>query len=192
MRARIGAAAGLALAGLMLTSCSGDEAPGTLPDVTPTSAGPQETASATPTGDPTATLEAEITAFYEEYDSTIDESWTSTEALARRREMFADSCVPCRRGFDLTQDAHDEGLALDAEFGSIREVRLDAIDGDIATLLVVDDVPAARLINSEGEVVQEFPATFGVQIAYQVQRSGVHGWLIIASDVLSFDEVGSQ
>ncbi|HET6728312.1 MAG TPA: hypothetical protein VFG96_02775, partial [Jiangellaceae bacterium] len=84
------------------------------------------------------------------------------------------------------------GLTLDAEFGSIREVRLDAIDGDVATLLVVDNVPAARLINSEGQVVQEFPATFGVQIVYQVQRSGAGGWLIIASDVLSFDETGSQ
>jgi hypothetical protein len=192
MRARMAAAAGLALAGLMLASCSGDDVPGTLPDVTPTTDGPQETTSATPTGDPTAALEAEITAFFEEYDRTIDESWTSTEALARRRDMFADSCAPCRRGFDLTQNAHDEGLTLDAEFGSIREVRLDAINGDVATLLVVDDVPAARLINSEGQIVQEFPATFGVQIAYQVQRNGANGWLIIASDVLSFDEVGSQ
>ncbi|HET6686052.1 MAG TPA: hypothetical protein VFH02_05940, partial [Jiangellaceae bacterium] len=103
MRARMGAASGLALAGLMLASCSGDETPGTLPDVTPTSARSQEATSATPTGDPTAALEAEITAFFEEYDRTVDESWTSTEALARRRDMFADSCAPCRRGFDLTQ-----------------------------------------------------------------------------------------
>jgi len=103
MRARMGAAAGLALAGLMLASCSGDDVPGTLPDVTPTTDGPQETTSATPTGDPTAALEAEITAFFEEYIQVSNASWTSTDALDRRRQMFADSCSACLFGYEIVQ-----------------------------------------------------------------------------------------
>jgi hypothetical protein len=184
MRARIGAAAGLALAGLILTSCSGDEAPGTLPDVTPTSAGPQETARATPTGDPTAALEAEIAAFFEEYIQVSNASWTSTDALDRRREMFADSCRACLFGYEIARRAHAEDLNFEGELGSVDRVRLDSVDGDVVRFSGFTSTPPARLVDSAGAVVQEFPPTDGLQVAYQVQRLGSGEWIMINSEVL--------
>jgi len=193
MRERLVWAAGLALMGLSVVACSADDEPGTLPDVTPTgtsaSAG---SPSEPPSGDdPTAQLEAEITTFIQEYDQTVDESWTSREALEQRRSMFADSCVPCLRGYELTERAHNQDLTLVAEFGVIRSVRLDAIDGDLVTFLVVDDVPAGRLVDASGSVVQEFGATIGAQIVYRAQRNSVGEWVIVASDVLSVEEGGA-
>jgi hypothetical protein len=191
MRAGIGAAVGLALAGLVLGSCSGDEVPSTLPDVTPTSASPQETASATPTGDPTAALEAEITAFFEEYIQTINESWSSRAALERRREMFSDACKPCLAGFELAERAHDEELVLDAPPATARRVRFDVFDADVATVLVVEDVPAGRLVDSQGVVIEEFGASIGAQVVYRAQRKpGDSSWVIIASDLLSVEGGG--
>jgi len=191
MRARIGAAAGLALAGLMLASCSGDDAPGTLPDVTPTTAGPQETTSATPTGDSTAALEAEITAFYERYVETINESWTSAEALKRRREMFSDSCAACLRGYELAQRAVIERLILETEPGTIHNVRLDRVEGDVVTFMVHEDIPAGRLVSADGNLVQEFGATLGAQVVFRAQHGAAEQWIIISSDVLSVDGGGT-
>ena len=185
MRARIGAAAGLALAGLMLTSCSGDEAPGTLPDVTPTSADLQETASATPTGDPTAALEAEITAFYERYVETINESWTSAEALKRRREMFSDSCAECLAGYGFAERAQADRLRLIGDAATVESVRIDAVNGDVVTFSTFSNVPAARLIDRQGEVVVEFDEGRGTQTTYQAQRRGQGQWIIISGHTLS-------
>jgi hypothetical protein len=190
MRTPLGCVLGLALAGLVLGACGDDDQPGTLPDVTPSTTS-VESPRATPSGDPTAQLEAEIMLFMDDYDRTVDESWTSSDALRRRREMFADSCIPCLRGYELTQRAHDEGLVLEAEFGTIRSVRLDAIDGDVVTFLVVDDVPAGRLVDRSGQVVQEFGATIGAQIVYRAQHISSGGWVIIASEVLSVESGGA-
>ena len=184
MRARMAAAAGLALAGLMLASCSGDDVPGTLPDVTPTTDGPQETTSATPTGDPTAALEAEITAFFEEYIQVSNASWTSIDALDRRRQMFADSCNACLFGYEIAQRAHDEDLDFEGELGSVDRVRLDSIDGDVVRFSGFTSTPPAKLVDSAGAVVQEFPPTDSLQVTYQVQRLGTGEWIMINSEVL--------
>ena len=83
MRARIGVSAVVLTAATTVAACSdnGGE-PSTLPDATPASSPVStETAAPTPTGDPTAQLEAEITEFYRLYVETINESWTSEEAL---------------------------------------------------------------------------------------------------------------
>ncbi|HZY29006.1 MAG TPA: hypothetical protein VFE49_12210 [Jiangellaceae bacterium] len=185
MRARMGAAAGLALAGLMLASCSGDDVPGTLPDVTPTTDGPQETTNATPTGDPTAALEAEITAFYEHYVQTINESWTSAEALARRREMFSDSCAECLAGYDFAQRAQVDRLRLEGDAASVARVRIDAVNGDVVTFSTFSNVPAARLIDQQGKVVVEFDEGRSTQTTYQAQRRGHGQWIIISGHTLS-------
>jgi hypothetical protein len=191
MRARVRAAAVLVVAALVVASCSDGEVPDTLPEVASTSAATAETLSPTPTGDPTAALEAEITAFFEEYIQTINESWSSNAALQRRREMFSDACEPCLAGYDLAARAHQEELFLDAEPATARRVRLDAVDADIATVLVVEDVPAGRLIDGQGVVIEEFGASLGAQVIYRVQRqpSGDR-WMIIASDLLSVEGGG--
>jgi hypothetical protein len=189
MRTPLRCVLGFALAGLVLGACSDDDDPGTLPDVTPSTTS-VESPSATPSGDPTAQLEAEITAFYEDYVDTINESWTSEEALERRRTMFADTCVACMHGYELVQRAHAEGLSLEAEFGTIDDVRLDRIYGDVVTFVVTEDVPGGRLVDADGDVVQEFGATLGAQVAFQAQRNADTNWVIIASDVLSVEGGG--
>lgn len=191
MRERLGWAAGLALAGMLLVACSSDDEPGTLPDVTPSESGTSpEPPSPTASLDPTAQLEAEITEFYESYVDAINESWTSEEALARRRQMFADSCIPCLRGYELAQRAHDEGLKLEAGLGEIRRVRIDSIDGDVITFLGVEDVAAGRLVDPNGATVEEFGASIGAQVVYRAQKTADSRWVIVASDLLSVESGG--
>jgi hypothetical protein len=190
MRTSLGCVLGLALAGLVLGACGDDDQPGTLPDVTPSTTS-VESPSARPSGDATAQLEAEITAFYEEYVDTINESWTSEEALERRRTMFADSCEPCLRGYEIAQRAQTEDLSLDAEFGTIHDVRLDDVEGDTVTFLVTEDIPAGRLLNTDGEVIEEFGATMDAQVVFQARRDLNSGWVIVASDVLSAKGAGA-
>ena len=192
MRARIGAASGLLAAAITMAGCSNDGAePSTLPDTTASvSASPTESSAATATGDPTAQLEAEIAKFYELYVQTINESWTSAEALQRRREMFADSCESCLKGYELASRAQTEGLTLEAERGTVHEVRLDDLDGDVATFLVREDIPAGVLKDSDGNIVRAFGATLGAQIVFRAQRTGPDRWVIIASDVLSVEGGG--
>jgi hypothetical protein len=185
MRARIGAALGLALVGLMLAACGNDEAPSTLPDVTPTTASPAETTSATQTGDPTAALEAEIRAFFEEYAEVINQSWTSANALARRRAMFADSCLSCLGGYEFAERAQAENLRLEGGEASLVRARVDRIQGDLVTASAFTHSDAGRLVDSSGNVVQQFDATENAQIVYQIRRSSPDGWIIVASEVLS-------
>jgi hypothetical protein len=106
--------------------------------------------------------------------------------------MFADSCVPCLRGYELTRKALADGLTLEAEFGTIRSVRLDAVNGGVATFLVMDDVPAARLVDASSEVVQEFDATIGAQIVYQARKNPAGQWVLISSEVLSVESGGAS
>jgi hypothetical protein len=191
MRTPLRCVLGFALAGLVLGACSDDDDQrGTLPDVTPSTTS-VESPSATPSGDPTAQLEAEITAFYEDYVDTINESWTSEKALERRRTMFADSCIMCLQGYELTTQAHAEGWTLESGLGMIRSVRLDAVDGDVATFLGVEDVASGRLVSSSGEVVEQFGETIGAQIVYRVQKRSSGDWIVIAGDLLSVEGGGT-
>jgi len=191
MRARIAVSAAVLAATIMVAACSGDEdEASSLPDATSADSAvtPTDTGSTSP-ADPTAQLEAEITDFYKLYVETINESWTSEQALQRRREMFADTCATCVAGYELTKGALEEGLALEAEPARVRSARLDNFDGDVVTFLGIEDVPAGRLLNSRGEAVDEFGATLGAQVVYRAQRVG-NGWVIIASDLLSVEGGG--
>lgn len=180
----------VAVVGLFLTGCtdggSGSESGSTLPDRTDSSSASASptvpSASPTPT-DPTAALEAEINAFFEEYIATVNESWTSEEALARRRQMFADSCVVCLRGYEFTERAHVEGLEFQGLLGSVTGVQLTSAPADQVSFLATIDSPAAALVDDQGVVRQEFEAYPSLQTVYQARRSG-ESWLIVAGDSL--------
>ena len=191
MRVRIGGAVGL-VAAAILVACSGEDQASTLPDAMSTNAdsAASEVGSSSPSGDPTAQLEAEITDFYKLYVQTINESWTSKEALKRRREMFADTCTSCLRGYQIAERAQKRGLTLEAESGTIHKIRLDDLDGDVATFLVNEDIPAGRLKDADGNIIQNFGATIGAQVVFRAQRMAVNQWVIIASDVLSVEGGG--
>jgi len=191
MRVRLAGAVGL-IAVAMLVACSNSDQPSTLPDTTSTSttAPASQAVSPTPSADPTAQLEAEITEFYKSYVETINESWTSEEALQRRREMFADSCATCLAGYELTRRAVKDGLTFKSKPAKVRSARLDKVAGDVVTFLGIEDVPAGRLVNSEGDPVDQFGASIGAQVAYRVQRIEDGGWIIIASDLLSVEGGG--
>lgn len=145
----------------------------------------------TPTQDPTsepgptAELEAEITAFFEEYIKISDESWSSESKLERRRKMFADSCDVCLAGYRLAEDAHANGLRFEGPPGTVRDVSVTAVDNEILSVLVTTDAPAARLIDDRGNVVESFEANPRSQVVYQVTRSEDGLWVIIQGDVLS-------
>jgi hypothetical protein len=188
MRVRIGGVVWL-VAAAILVACSGDDQPSTLPDATPTNAdsAASEVANPSPSSDQ---LEADIKDFYEFYVQTINESWTSKEALKRRREMFADTCTSCLRGYQIAEEAQKQGLTLDAEPGTIHEIRLDDLDGDMATFLVNEDIPAGRLKDADGNVVRNFGATIGAQVVFRAQRKTPSQWVIIASDILSVEGGG--
>lgn len=186
MRERLVRAAGLALVGLSVVACSGDDEPGTLPDVTPTGTSASAASpSQPPSGDPTAQLEAEITAFYELYVNTINQSWTSEEALQRRREMFSDSCAECLAGYQFAQRAHAENLELVGGAPSVTRVRIDAVDASTITFSTFSDVPAAQLIDANGVIVIEFDEGINTQTAYQAQRTGQGTWIIVSGHTLS-------
>jgi len=186
MRVRFGGAIGLA-AVMMVAACGSEDQPSTLPDPTSATATVPTTDSATPTptGDPTAQLEAEITEFYKRYVETINESWTSEEALQRRREMFADTCQECLAGYDFARRAHAENLTLEGGAARVTDVRVDAVNGDVVTFLTFSDVPAARLLSPEGHVVMQFDEGKNTQTAYQAQRTESGAWIIISGQTLS-------
>jgi hypothetical protein len=183
MRTPLGCVLGLALAGLVLGACGDDDQPSTLPDVTPSTTSVQSP-SATPSGDPTAQLEAESTAFFVDYIDTSNESWTSVEALERRRTMFADTCDACRYGYDLAVRVHHEGLRFEGDLGFVEQVRLDSFEGDVVRFSGFTSSPQAQLVSANGTVVTEFPPTDNLQVVYQAQRQASGQWILVDSEVL--------
>jgi hypothetical protein len=185
MRVRIGGAIGLA-AVMMVAACGSEDQPSTLPDATSATATVPTTDSATPTrtGDPSAQLEAEITEFFEEYIEASNASWASGEALARRRQMFVDSCSACLFGYELALRAQREDLTFEGKPGRVENVRIDAVEGDVVRFSGFTTTSAARLVTAGGKVVEEFPPTKDLQVAYQAQRLASGEWVIIESEVL--------
>ncbi|NEE03742.1 hypothetical protein [Phytoactinopolyspora halotolerans] len=191
---------------VVLAGCSDDE-----PDAQPTDAssatgeavaesestpspGPSDSPGATatdeatdgpsPAPDPTAEIEAEITQFFEEYIDVVNESWSSEDALERRREMFADSCQECLHGYELTKRKHDEGLVFDAGEVVVSSVQLTSIEGGSVVFMTVMDSPSGALRTTGGEVVQEFDEYVDVQSVYQAVRSEAGDWIIVSGEVL--------
>lgn len=180
----------LMLIGLVLAGCSGDDDPVLDPTpttTTPRTAEPTETPTqdTTPDADPTAELEAEITAFFEEYIKTSDQSWTSEKDLERRREMFADSCAVCLAGYQIAEDAQANGLRFEGAPGTVLDVNITTVEGEVVSVLVTVDAPAAELIDGNGQVVESFEANTKSQVVYQVARREGGRWVIIRGDVLS-------
>ena len=139
----------------------------------------------TPPVDPTAALEAEITAFFEEYIATVNASWTSADALARSREMFSESCKSCLAVYDLAERAHSENVRYEGEMGQLDDVQLGSFADEVAVFTATTSSSAAALVNSEGVAVQEFAATQNIQVIYQAVREPDLGWTIIKDEVLS-------
>jgi hypothetical protein len=186
MRARIGVSAAVLAATITVAACSGDEdEPSSLPDAT--SAGsavtPTDTGSTSP-ADPTAELEAEITEFFGDYIDASNASWTSREALQARRRMFVDSCGACLFGYDLALRAHEEGLRFKGKLGVVEDVNIDGIEGDVVRFSGFTSTPEAQLVTTNGDVVEHFPATDNLQVAYQAQRMASGEWVIVQSEVL--------
>jgi hypothetical protein len=187
MRARIAVSGAVLAATIMVAACGGDEdEPSSLTDTT--SAGsavtPTDTGSASP-ADPTAQLEAEITEFYKLYVETINESWTSEQALQRRREMFAETCVECLTGYEFARQAHSDNLTLLGGIPHVTEVRVDAVNGDVVTFLTLSEVPAARLVDPQGTVVMQFEEGPNTQTVYQARQTESDSWIIISGQTLS-------
>jgi hypothetical protein len=183
MRLRLGGAIGLIAAGL-LAACSGDEQPSTLPDAAPTSSSSpvDDAVSPTPTADPTAQLEAEITEFYEKYVESINESFESRQALQERRSMFAETCADCQRGYDLAQQAQAESLTLEGGTMSVIEVRIDTWTSDSAVFSAVTSSDAGTLKDLAGKIVRSLPSSSNVQILFQATRKSGQ-WVITSSRV---------
>jgi hypothetical protein len=186
MRVRIVGAFELVLVAMVVAACNGGDQPSTLPDATSATATVPTTESAahTPTGDPTAQLEAEITEFLDEYARVINDSWTSPDALAQRREMFADTCVSCLAGYRLAERAQADGLRFEGGMASLRDLQVDRVDSDIVTVSAFTDSEAGRLIDETDSVVQEFDASQNVQIVYQLRSDGSGSWVILSGEVL--------
>jgi hypothetical protein len=189
MRVRIGGALGLAAAVILavatLAACSNRDEPSTLPDTTPTGAvvSPSESGSPTPSADPTAQLEAEITEFYELYVQTINESFSSGAALQLRRSLFAETCLDCQRGYELAKRAHAESLTLGGGTISIVEISVDDLKADQAVFTSTTNSTAGTLTDEAGNVVQTLVESRNLQIVYQVARIDTKEWIITSSEV---------
>ncbi len=185
--------------GLVLAGCAGDDgsapaadAPSTItdaptPDTTPRddhTPDPTPTTEPTPTPDPTAALEAEITEFFEEYIDVVNRSWTSREALDRRREMFSDSCQACLVGYEFAQRVHDESLSYDGEEADLIDVLLVEFDAGSAIFLTSADYPEGSLVSADGDVAVSFDPARGRQTLYQVNRKAEGGFVIVFSEAL--------
>lgn len=156
----------------------------TSPSVATSTATDPVSEPSTPPADPTAALEAEITAFFEEYIATVNASWTSADALARRRQMFSDSCADCLAGYSFAERAHSEQLQLHADEVVLRDIQVTSAEGAHVTALTVEDSPAGVLQGPDGSVVQEFDEYLGAQTVYQLVKREDNSWLIIESEAL--------
>ena len=137
----------------------------------------------TPSGDPTAALEAEITEFYKLYVQTINESWTAAEALQRRREMFADSCADCLRGYELARRAREEDMLLYGGIVSVKDVRIDHSTERSIAVTTRSSSSAGELRDQTGSIVQPFVESTDVQIVYQIEQDADGQWIIVDSQV---------
>jgi hypothetical protein len=187
MRVRIVEAFELVLVAMVVAACNGGDQPSTLPDATSATATVPTTESAahTPTGDPTAQLEAEITEFYKLYVETINESWTSEEALDKRKSMFAESCLDCRRGYELAQRARTEGLILNDGTISMTDVTINTSADEHVVFTSITNSSAGTLKDRAGNLVQKLAGTSDVQITYQAERNDSGEWVLTSSEALS-------
>jgi hypothetical protein len=178
---------------LAVAACSGDD--DALPSETTPAATPTVTATVEPTPteptddptpdvDPTPDLEAEITEFFEQYIEAVNESWTSEEALQRRREMFADSCEECLIGYQFAKRMHDEDLLFEGGEVEVRDVSMTSSEGNLIVFTTEMDSPSGRLTTRDGELVQQFDEYRGDQSVYQAGESEPGLWVIVKGDVL--------
>ena len=138
----------------------------------------------TPPADPTAALEAEITAFFEEYIATVNASWTSADALARRRQMFSDSCTDCLAGFSFAERAATERLILESDPLLFRRSSIASSSDESILVEVTEDSPPGVLRSASGDLIQEFDEKIGLKILFEVVRRPNEGLLIVGSEVL--------
>lgn len=167
---------------VLIGACSStDEEPSRLPDATSTPGAESGSAGAIPEPGSTAAIEAEITAFFEDYIDTVNKSWTSKKALERRRTMFADTCSDCLAGYRFAKRAHDEDLILEAENGVVMvDLRVIAVDGDTITFITIEDSPHGELKDIHGDVVQEFDEYRKSKVINRAKRHR-GSWLIMES-----------
>lgn len=180
------------MSGMLVVACSGDDQSAT-PAATPTAdetvtPSPEETpvptTEPTPSVDPTEALEDEITEFFEEYIEVSDKSWSSTASLEDRRDMFSDSCSICVNGYERTKESLEDGLEFVGDSGSVTDVSVTGQEGGAVTVVVEVDAPSAKLVDSNGEIVDEIGANPSSQVVYQLIKNESGEWMIIKGDVL--------
>ncbi|NED94731.1 hypothetical protein G1H11_05345 [Phytoactinopolyspora alkaliphila] len=183
----------LVASALTVVGCSSDDDAGPLETTPPTTPAQTEspdptpsepTQEPTPDPDPTEELEAEITEFFEEYIDAINESWTSEEALQRRREMFADSCEECLIGYEFAKRKHHQELRFEGDDVEVLDVSLVSAGDGVVVITTVIDSPPGRLIDNDGALVQEFDEYEAVQSVYQLVKNETGVWIIIKGEVI--------
>jgi molybdopterin-binding protein len=98
--------------------------------------------------------------------------------------MFAKSCADCRRGFELAERAHADGLTLQGGSISLADVTIDTATANRVVFTTVTSSSAGRLEDSSGKLVQALVDSSNFQIMYQVVRDNQGRWVITSSQVL--------
>jgi hypothetical protein len=177
MRARSVWLAGITVVGVLLGGCADGEAPASLPEVMSSSAVP--VASQSPSD-----LDDEIRTFYAEFAELSNSSYSSHRALEQRRNFYADSCVSCSAGHEIAATVLNNGYTFEGAPVTVESVAVDSVEGEMVTFRVVIDSPAAKIVDQQGTVIEEFQAFEGLTTLYAAKRRESGGWIIVSDRVL--------
>ena len=185
MRARSVWLAGITVVGVLLGGCADEGAPASLPEVTSTSTETVSSSSRIPSASHSPSdLDAEIRALYAEFAELSNSSYSSRDALEQRRDLYTNSCVSCIAGHEIAATVLDNGYTFDGDPVTVESVTVDSVEGDMVTFRVKVDSPAARIVDQQGAVIEEFQAFEGLTTLYAARRQSSGEWIIVSDRVL--------
>ena len=180
MRARSVWLAGITVVGVLLGGCADKEAPASLPEVTSSSTSSAEISPEVVEGSTPAEPIGDPSSFMDMYYETANAAFRDPAALGEWKRLFADSCELCAAGYRIAETVNQEGQTYEGGDYVDWTIVVDEQSRDSASVRSLVSVEAARIIDTNGQIVSQFDELSDFTEVYQLQRQPSGQWLIVA------------
>jgi hypothetical protein len=180
MRARSVWLAGITAVGVLLGGCAGEEAPASLPEVTSSATSSAEVPPEVVEDSTPSEPVGDLLAFMDEYYETANAAFRDPAALREWERLFADSCELCVAGYRIAETVHQAEQTYEGGDYVDWTIVVDEESHDSASVRSLVGVEAARIIDTNGQVVSQFDELRDFTEVYQLQRQPSGHWLIVA------------